>query len=104
VSNVVRDFYQIGALGMFVTLSLVVSVVAPLVVVIAALLRAPEAYENERGLQIIQKRFPQVEGVALAKKLTQGLHLDSATAANIDGSKECNVSRHGADFDAREAA
>jgi hypothetical protein len=89
---------------MIVTLSLVVSVVAPVVVVIAALRRAPEAYENERGLQIIQKRSPQVERVAVAKKLTQGLHLDSPTAANIDGSKECDVSRHGADFDAREAA
>jgi len=42
-----------------------VSVVAPVVVVIAALLRAPEAYENERGLQIIQKRSPQVKRVAL---------------------------------------
>jgi hypothetical protein len=89
---------------MIVTLSLVVSVVAPVVVVIAALRRAPEAYENERGLQIIQKRSPQVERVAVAKKLTQGLHLDSPTAANIDGSKECDVSRYGADFDAREAA
>jgi hypothetical protein len=89
---------------MFVTLSLIVSVVTPVVVVIAALLRAPEAYENERALQIIQKSSPQVERVALAKKLTQGLHLDSATAANIDGSKECDVSRHGADFDARQAA
>jgi hypothetical protein len=88
---------------MFVILSLVVSVVAPVVVVIAAFLRAPEAYENERGLQTIQKRSPQVEGVPLAKKLTQGLHLDSVTAANIDGSKEGDVSRHGADFDARKA-
>jgi hypothetical protein len=49
---------------MFVALSLVVSVVAPVVVVIAALLRAPEAYETERGLQIIQKRSPQVKRVA----------------------------------------
>jgi len=89
---------------MFVTLSIVVSVIAALVVVVAALLRAPEAYENERGLQIIQKRSPQVERVALAKKLTHGLHLDSATTANIDGSKERDVSRHGADFNAREAA
>ena len=91
---------------MFVTLSLLVSVVAALVVVVAALFRAPEAYENERGLQIIQKqkRSPQVERVALAKKLTQGLHPDSWTTANIDGSKECDVSRHGADFNAREAA
>ena len=60
---------------MFVVLSLIVLAVAPVVVVIAALLRAPEAYENERGLQIIQKRSPQVERVAPAKKLTQGLHL-----------------------------
>jgi hypothetical protein len=89
---------------MFVILTLIVSVVAPVVVVIAALLRAPEIYENERGLQTIKKRSPQVERVALAKKLTQELHLDTATAANIDGSKECDVSRHGADFDAREAA
>ena len=58
---------------MFVTLSLVVSVVAPVVVVIAALRRAPEAYENERGLQIIQKRSPQVKRVALAKKLSRSL-------------------------------
>jgi len=88
---------------MFVTLSLVVLVVAPIVVVIAALLRAPEFYENERGLQIVQKcSTPQVGRVALAKKLKQGLHLDSATAANVDGLKECDVSRHGADFDARE--
>jgi len=50
-----------------------VSVVAPVVVVIAALLRAPEAYENERGLQIIQKRSPQVKRVALAKKLSRPL-------------------------------
>ena len=73
MSNIVRDFYQIGALGMFVTLSLVVSVVAPVVVVIAALRRAPEAYENEQGLQIIQKRPPQVKRVALAKKLSRSL-------------------------------
>jgi hypothetical protein len=46
---------------MFVTLTLVVSVVTPVVVVIAALRRAPEAYENERGLQIIPKRSPQVQ-------------------------------------------
>jgi hypothetical protein len=89
---------------MFVTLSLLVSGVAALVVVVAGLLRAPEAYENERGLQIIQKRSPQVERVALAKKLTQGLHLDSATTANIDGSRECDVSQHGAGFNARKAA
>ena len=43
---------------MFVTLTLVVSVVAPVVVIIAALLRAPEAYENEQGLQIV-KRSPK---------------------------------------------
>jgi hypothetical protein len=55
---------------MFVTLSLVVSVVAPVVVVIAALLRAPEAYENEQGLQIV-KRSRQVKRVALAKKLSR---------------------------------
>jgi len=58
---------------MFVTLSLVVSVVAPIVVVIAALRRAPEAYENELGLQIIQKRSPQVKCVALAEKLSRSL-------------------------------
>jgi hypothetical protein len=89
---------------MFVILSLLVSVVAALVVVVAALLRAPEGYENERGLQIIQKRSPQLERVSLAKKLTHGLHLDRATTANIDGLKECDVSRHGADFNVREAA
>jgi hypothetical protein len=57
---------------MFVTLTLVVSVVAPVVVVIAALLRAPEAYENEQGLQIV-KRSRQVKRVALAKKLSRSL-------------------------------
>jgi hypothetical protein len=57
---------------MFVTLSLVVSVVAPVVVVIAALRRAPEAYENEQGLQIV-KRPRQVKRVALAKKLSRSL-------------------------------
>jgi hypothetical protein len=63
---------------MFVTLSLVVSVVAPVVVVIAALRRAPEAYENERGLQIIQKRSPQVKRVALAKKFSRPSYLTPA--------------------------
>jgi len=53
---------------MFVTLSLVVSVVAPVVVVIAALRRAPEAYENERGLQIVKR-------VALAKKFSRSSYL-----------------------------
>jgi hypothetical protein len=62
---------------MFVTLSLVVSVVAPVVVVIAALLRAPEAYENEQGLQIV-KRSRQVKRVALAKKLSQSSYLTPA--------------------------
>jgi hypothetical protein len=42
--------------GMFVILSLVMSAVASIVVIIAALLRAPEAYENERDLVIIPKR------------------------------------------------
>jgi hypothetical protein len=73
VSNVVGD-YQIGALGMFVTLSLVVSVVAPVVVVIAALRRAPEAYENERGLQIVKR-------VALAKKLSRSSYLTRQNSA-----------------------
>jgi hypothetical protein len=59
---------------MFVTLSLVVSVVAPLVVVIAALRRAPEAYENEQGLQIV-KRSRQVKRVALAKKFSRSSYL-----------------------------
>jgi hypothetical protein len=62
---------------MFVTLSLVVSVVAPVVVVIAALLRAPEAYENEQGLQIV-KRSRQVKRVALAKKLSRPSYLTPA--------------------------
>jgi hypothetical protein len=70
VSSVVKRFYQIGALRMFVTLSLAV---ASVVVVIAALRRAPEAYENEQGLQIIQKRSPQVKRVVLAKKLSRSL-------------------------------
>ena len=64
MSNVVGDFCQIGALGMFVILTLLVSVVAALAVVIAALLRAPEAYENERGLQIVKR-------VALANKFSR---------------------------------
>jgi hypothetical protein len=62
---------------MFVTLSLVVSVVAPVGVVIAALLRAPEAYENERGLQIVKR-------VALAKKVSltpKPTALEPATSA-----------------------
>ena len=63
---------------MFVTLSLVVSVVAPLAVVIAALRRAPEAYENERGLPSIQKRSPQVKRLALAKKLSRSSALTPA--------------------------
>jgi hypothetical protein len=58
---------------MFVTLSLVVSVVAPGVVIIAALLRAPEAYENERGLQIVKR-------VALAKKFSRSSYLTPAPA------------------------
>ena len=62
---------------MFVTLSLVVSVVAPVVVVIAALRRAPEAYENEQGLQIV-KRSRQVKRVALAKKFSRSSHLTPA--------------------------
>ena len=70
VSHVLKRFYQIGALHMFVTLSLAV---ASVVVVIAALRRAPEAYENEQGLQIIKKRSPQVKRVALAKKLFRSL-------------------------------
>jgi hypothetical protein len=53
---------------MFVTLSLVVSVVAPVVVVIAALRRAPEAYESERGLQIVKR-------IASAKKLSRSSSL-----------------------------
>jgi hypothetical protein len=53
---------------MFVTLTLVVSVVAPVVVLIAALLRAPEAYENEQGLQIVKR-------VALAKKFSRSSYL-----------------------------
>ena len=65
---------------MFVTISLVVSVVAPVVVVIAAFLRAPEAYENERGLQTIQKRSPQVKRVALARKLSRSSYLTPAPA------------------------
>jgi hypothetical protein len=62
---------------MFVTLSLVVSVVAPVGVVIAALFRAPEAYENERGLQIVKR-------VALAKKASltpEPTALEPATSA-----------------------
>jgi hypothetical protein len=53
---------------MFVTLSLAASVLAPLGVVIAALHRAPEAYENERGLQIVKR-------VALAKKFSRSSFL-----------------------------
>jgi hypothetical protein len=64
---------------MFVILTLVVSVVAPVVVVIAALLRAPEAYENEQGLQIV-KRSRQVKRVALAKKFSRSSHLTPAPA------------------------
>jgi hypothetical protein len=56
--------------GMFVILSLVVSAVAPVAVVIVALLRAPEAYENEHGLQIVHKRSPQIKRVALAKRFS----------------------------------
>jgi hypothetical protein len=58
---------------MFVTFSLVVLVVAPVVVVIVGLRRAPKAYENEQGLRIIQKRSPQVKRVALNKKLSRSL-------------------------------
>ena len=54
---------------MLVALSLVVSGVAPVVAVIAALLRAPEAYENERGLQIIQKRSPQVKASRISQEV-----------------------------------
>jgi hypothetical protein len=70
VSHVLKRFYQIGAFGMFVTLSLIVSLAAPVVVVLAPLRRAPEAYENEQGLQIV-KRSRQVKRVALAKKLSR---------------------------------
>ena len=62
---------------MFVTLTLVVSVIAPVIVVIAALLRAPEAYENEQGLQIV-KRSRQVRRVALTKKLSRSSYLTPA--------------------------
>jgi hypothetical protein len=55
---------------MFVILGLVVSAVAPVAVVIVALLRAPEAYENEHGLQIVHKRSSQVKRVALAKRFS----------------------------------
>jgi len=58
---------------MFVTLSLVVSVVAPSVVIIAALLRAPEAYESGRGLQIVKR-------VALAKKFSRSSYLTPVPA------------------------
>jgi hypothetical protein len=58
---------------MFVTLSLFVSMVAPVAVVIAALLRAPEAYENERGLQMVKR-------VALAKKFSRSSYLTPAPA------------------------
>jgi hypothetical protein len=61
--------------GMFVTLGLVTSVVAPVFAVIAALLRAPEAYENEQGLQIIQKRSLQVKHVASTKKVSRSFYL-----------------------------
>jgi hypothetical protein len=63
---------------MFVILTLVVSVVAPVAVVIAALHRAPEAYENEHGLQIVHKRSRQVKRVALAKKLSRSSYLTPA--------------------------
>jgi hypothetical protein len=62
---------------MFVILSLVLSVVAPVVVLIAALLRAPEAYENEQGLQIVHKRSRQVKRVALAKRFSRSSYLNS---------------------------
>jgi hypothetical protein len=52
---------------MFVILSLVVSAVA---LVIAALIKAPEAYENEHGLQIVHKDSRQVKRVALAKRFS----------------------------------
>ncbi len=55
---------------MFVALSLVVSGVVPVVAVIAALVRAPEAYENEQGLQIVKR-------VALAKKFSRSFYLSS---------------------------
>jgi hypothetical protein len=67
---------------MFVTLTLVVSVVTPVIVVIAAILRAPEAYENERGLEIIQKRSPQVKRVALVKKFTRSSYLTPKPAGH----------------------
>ncbi len=63
--------------GMFVILSLVVSAVAPVVIVITALLRAPEAYENEQGLQIVHKRSRQVKRVALAKRFSRSSYLTS---------------------------
>jgi hypothetical protein len=53
---------------MFIILSLVVPAVAAVVVVVAALLRAPEAYENGRGLQIVKR-------VALAKKFSRSSYL-----------------------------
>jgi hypothetical protein len=62
---------------MFVTVSLLVSVVTPVIVVMAALLTAPEAYENERGLQIVER-------AALAKKFSlaqEPAALESATSA-----------------------
>jgi hypothetical protein len=60
---------------MFIALSLVMSVVASLAVVIAALLRAPEAYETERGLQIIQKRSSQIKRVTLARQFSPSSYL-----------------------------
>jgi hypothetical protein len=56
---------------MFVILSLVMSAVASIVVIIAALFRAPEAYENEQGLQIVHKRSRQVKRVSLAERFSR---------------------------------
>jgi hypothetical protein len=61
---------------MFVILSLVVFAVAPVLLVIAALIRAPEAYENEHGLQIVHKRSRQVKRVALAKRFSRSSYFN----------------------------
>jgi heme exporter protein D len=93
VSHVLKRFYQIGAFGMFVTLSLIVSLAAPVVVVLAPLRRAPEAYENEQGLQIIQKRSAQVKRVALGKKLCRSLlrRLRGGECRNVRGRQSVRI-------------
>jgi hypothetical protein len=53
---------------MLILLGLIAAVFLSLLLVIAALLAAPEAYEDEKGLCIIQKPLPITDRISLKTK------------------------------------